>query len=346
MKRIVGGLLTLACTLPVWAQAPTPAGSEAKPASEVKPVADFPEKVKDFGLVVKGEKIRATFEVRNTGTAPLEISQVRPTCGCTVADFDRTVPPGGKGKIVAEVDTTDFTGPISKAVLVYTNDPAMPSMTLVVKADVQAFIDVVPRSFVRFNVLQGEAAEEKVVLVPSQPVDFKVLAVETGTAPVTATFRKLEGSELIQGRNQPQWEVSFKVPANAPEGPVNQKVTVKTTAEKSPNVTVTLTGVVRPIIQVVPPTVDLGTVPNDAPVGRALLLINNRQNHDLQIANAKVSSELFSAEVTPLQPGQRYQVAVTLKAGAPKGTHKTTLVIETNDPAKPRVEVPLSVTVQ
>ncbi|MGC8917002.1 MAG: DUF1573 domain-containing protein [Thermoanaerobaculum sp.] len=340
MMRVATSFLALALVLPAWGQNPAPAAPEAKPAAE------FPEKIKDFGVVTKGEKIRAVFEVRNTGTAPLDINQVRPTCGCTVAEFDRTIPPGGKGKVVAEVDTTDFTGPISKAVLVYTNDPALPSVTLVVKADVQAFIDVVPRSFVRFNVLQGEPAEEKVVLVPAQPVDFKVLGVDTGAAPVTASFRKLEGSEVIQGRNLPQWEVTFKVPANAPEGPINQKVTVKTSAEKSPNVTVTLTGVVRPIIQVIPPTVDLGTVPNDAPVGRALLLVNNRQNHDLQVASAKASSDLFTVEVTPLQPGQRYQVAVTLKAGAPKGVHKASLVVETNDPTKPKLEVPISVTVQ
>ncbi len=337
----------LALAVPAWLGAQTASPTApAQAASEAKPAMDVPEKIKDFGVVTKGEKIRAAFEVRNTGTAPLEISQVRPTCGCTVADFDRVIPPGGKGKVVAEVDTTDFTGPISKAILVYTNDPATPATTLVVKADVQAFIEVLPRGLVRFNVLQGEPAEEKVILVPSQPVDFKVLAVDTGAAPVTAGFRKLQGSELVEGRNQPQWEVTFKVPANAPDGPINHKVTVKTTAEKSPNVVISLVGVVRPIVQVLPANVDLGQVPSDAPVGRTLLLINNRPNHDLQINRAQVTSDLFTTEVTPLQPGQRYQVAVTLKAGAPKGAHNAALVVETNDPTRSRIEVPVRVTVQ
>ncbi|MCS7181803.1 MAG: DUF1573 domain-containing protein [Thermoanaerobaculum sp.] len=339
MRRWTFCLLATVMAGVVWAQAPTA-------PSDAKPVADIPEKIKDFGVVTKGEKIRAVFEVRNTGKATLEVTQVRPTCGCTVAEFDRTIPPGGKGKLVAEVDTTDFTGPISKAVLVYTNDPAMPALTVVVKADVQAFIDVVPRGFVRLNVLQGEPAEEKVILVPSQPVDFKVLGVDTGTAPVTASFRKLEAGEAIPGRHQPQWEVSFKLPANAPVGVFSQKATVKTNLDKSPTVNIALNGVVRAIVMVSPPTVDLGTVPNDAPVGRALMVINNRQNHDLQIANAKVTSDLFTVEVTPLQPGQRYQVAVTLKAGAPKGTHKASLVLETNDPVSSRIEVPVNVTVQ
>ena len=36
---------------------------------------------------------------------------VRPTCGCTVADFDREIAPGKTGYIKAKLDTRDFSGP-------------------------------------------------------------------------------------------------------------------------------------------------------------------------------------------------------------------------------------------
>ncbi len=69
------------------AQAPAVAKpSVAKAPEGPQPVIEIAEKIKDFGTVPKGDKIHATFEVRNTGKAPLEISQVRPTCGCTVAN--------------------------------------------------------------------------------------------------------------------------------------------------------------------------------------------------------------------------------------------------------------------
>jgi len=136
---------------------------EAAPAADApKPVIDIAEKIKDFGVVAKGDKLNATFVVKNTGAAPLEITQVRPTCGCTVANFDKTIAPGGTGKIDAEVDTAGFNGPISKAVLVFSNDPATPQVNLVVKADIRAFIEVLPRNLIRFNVLSGEPATEKV----------------------------------------------------------------------------------------------------------------------------------------------------------------------------------------
>ena len=85
-------------TVVVWAQQASTAAEPPRPG-RAPPVIDIVEKVKDFGVVAKGEKLQAVFEVRNTGQAPLEITQVRPTCGCTVADFDKTIAPGGTGKI-------------------------------------------------------------------------------------------------------------------------------------------------------------------------------------------------------------------------------------------------------
>jgi hypothetical protein len=40
-----------------------------------------------------------------------------------VARFDRTIPPGGEGKIILQVQTKGYQGAISKNAKVYTNDP-------------------------------------------------------------------------------------------------------------------------------------------------------------------------------------------------------------------------------
>src|SRR3972149_9991386 len=121
-RTIVCSLAAVLVAAVVVAQQPVSAPQQAQSQTAAqkapegpRPVIDIAEKIKDFGTVAKGEKIRAIFEVRNTGKAPLEVTQVRPTCGCTVASFDRTIPPGGTGKITAELDTTGFSGPGSKA---------------------------------------------------------------------------------------------------------------------------------------------------------------------------------------------------------------------------------------
>jgi len=332
---------------PTAAQQPQPPAAAEKAPEGAQPVIDMVEKIKDFGTVAKGDKIRATFDVRNTGKAPLEITQVRPTCGCTVASFDRTIPPGGTGKIAAEVDTTGFSGPISKAVLVFSNDPATPQVNLVIKADVRAFIEVLPRPLIIFrNVLQGEPASERLVLLSADGSDFKVESAEASGGTYQLAYKELGEKERVPDRKGSQWELTVTVPANAPEGMLNQKIVVKTTAAKAPEVTINVTGAVRPVVQVIPPQVNFGTVAGDALVGQNFLVVNNRQGVELQLSEVKVDNPNFATEVIPLQAGQRYQVAVSMKAGVPKGAQKATVKISTSDPLRKLIEVPIQAVVQ
>ena len=332
---------------PAAAQQPQPPAAAQKAPEGPQPVIDMVEKIKDFGTVPKGDKIRATFDVRNTGKAPLEITQVRPTCGCTVASFDRTIPPGGTGKIAAEVDTTGFSGPISKAVLVFSNDPATPQVNLVIKADVRAFIEVLPRPLIIFrNVLQGEPASERLVLLSADGSDFKVESAEASGGTYQLAYKELGEKERVPDRKGSQWELTVTVPANAPEGMLNQKIVVKTTAAKAPEVTINVTGAVRPVVQVIPPQVNFGTVAGDALVGQNFLVVNNRQGVELQLSEVKVDNPNFATEVIPLQAGQRYQVAVSMKAGVPKGAQKATVKISTSDPLRKLIEVPIQAVVQ
>lgn len=64
----------------------------------------------DAGTVAKGEVIKKEIEVKNTGTYPLIIAEVKASCSCTVSEFTQEpVQPGDVTIIKAEVDT-DQTG--------------------------------------------------------------------------------------------------------------------------------------------------------------------------------------------------------------------------------------------
>ncbi len=341
IRRVLSATLLLLVPAAVLAQA-----APAAPAEANKPKIDISTKIKDFGTVPKGQMIKAVFEVKNTGTAPLEITQVRPTCGCTVASFDHTVQPGATGQVVADVDTSAFSGPISKAVLVYSNDPETPQVNLVIKADVRAFIEVRPRPFIRFNALQGEPASDAVTLVSADGSDFDVTGADTGGSPFKVSYQPAPEKERFADAKGSQWRVEVTLPADAPEGMLNSKIELKTTAPKAPVVTLNVNAVVRPIVQVIPAEINFGTVPVDAPVGRNVLLINNRQGTSLEVTDTKISSSDFKVEVIPLTAGQRYQVAVSLPAGAAKGTHKAELTITTNDPVRKTITVPVQAVVQ
>ncbi|WP_294301978.1 DUF1573 domain-containing protein [uncultured Chryseobacterium sp.] len=81
----------------------------------------------DFGKIKKGEKVQHVYEITNTGSSPLIISEVKPGCGCTVPDFTKEpIMPGKKGKITLHFDSTNFDGNVSKFADVFANVEKMP----------------------------------------------------------------------------------------------------------------------------------------------------------------------------------------------------------------------------
>ncbi|WP_267402290.1 MULTISPECIES: DUF1573 domain-containing protein [unclassified Chryseobacterium] len=110
----------------------TPADSAAAPVSAdatAAPVSNQPstsialsESNFDFGNIKKGDKVEHVYEVTNTGTNPLVISEVKPGCGCTAPDFTKDpILPGKKGKITLHFDSSNFDGNVSKFADVYAN---------------------------------------------------------------------------------------------------------------------------------------------------------------------------------------------------------------------------------
>lgn len=90
-----------------------------------------------FGKIKKGEKVEHVYEVTNTGTNPLIISEVKPACGCTVPDYTKEpILPGQKGKITLKFDSASFDGLVTKQAEVYANVEKAP-IVLTFSADIQ-----------------------------------------------------------------------------------------------------------------------------------------------------------------------------------------------------------------
>jgi hypothetical protein len=80
------------------------------------------EFVHNFGEAIQGEVIKVRFEIKNTGNVPLKIFEVKPSCGCTLADYCKdAVEPGKTAWVDAEVDTKELNGEIFKKVTVLAN---------------------------------------------------------------------------------------------------------------------------------------------------------------------------------------------------------------------------------
>jgi hypothetical protein len=77
---------------------------------------------RDFGKISEGQKLEVSFRFKNTGNYPLVIGEVRPSCGCTVAEQPTApVPAGGEGIIRASFNSEGHLGTNHKVLTVHAN---------------------------------------------------------------------------------------------------------------------------------------------------------------------------------------------------------------------------------
>ena len=93
---------------------------------------EFKQTVIDYGTIEKGANGVRTFEFTNTGNAPLVISNVKSTCGCTVPKKPKgPIMPGETGEIEVKYDTNRV-NPIRKTITVFSNAET-PTVALKIK---------------------------------------------------------------------------------------------------------------------------------------------------------------------------------------------------------------------
>lgn len=127
---------------PAAANAPADAKAATAPTGPITSI-QFDETTYDYGTVKDGDKVKHIYKFKNTGKAPLIISDAKGSCGCTVPDWPREpIAPGKTGEIKVEFDSknkgTEEGSNQSKRVTITANtDPVQTYLTIkgIVKKD-------------------------------------------------------------------------------------------------------------------------------------------------------------------------------------------------------------------
>ena len=120
---------TLLLALSLTAAAYTAQAQAPNPAANVGPVAGpaitFEEVKYDFGSVAQGGTVDHTFKFKNTGNAPLVISNIGVSCGCTTPEWTKApVMPGKTGSVTAHFNSTGKIGMQNKVLTIESNAAA------------------------------------------------------------------------------------------------------------------------------------------------------------------------------------------------------------------------------
>jgi Protein of unknown function (DUF1573) len=97
-------------------------GFAQAPSATPKAVITFEKSTHDFGDITQGDVVSHTFKFKNTGNAPLIISDVQVTCGCTVPTKPKEpIMPGKSSEIGITFNSGGKIGKNNKTITVISN---------------------------------------------------------------------------------------------------------------------------------------------------------------------------------------------------------------------------------
>jgi len=278
-----------------------------------------------------------------------------------VAEFDSVIPPGGVGKVTAEVNTGHFKGPIAKSVTVTANDPAHATSRLTIKADVKVAVDVDPRDFLTLqgNVGELQPLEATVYAVGGETFDITAVDARAETMKVEVTPVAADGSALpapkkgkgkaaAEGATTPvatgasRYKLTITPTANVPAGRSMETITVKTSHPKAPEVQVRVSLFVKGPIEVLPERLDFVPDPThaDQPVTETVTL-KKTSGDPLAIESVTATNAAFSAKLRPVTDGREYAVDITYTPQATQPVVSAQLVARTNVESQKTITVQL-----
>ncbi len=192
----------------------------------------------EFGRLMEGSVAEHTFELSNTGNEELIIKQVKPTCGCTVAEvfaegddgqmvrytFGDPIAIGRKVHFPAKLHTKNKSGHQNTRINIFSNDPRG-TIQLGLVADVDPFFNVAPR-FLNFGqVSVGDVVEQKATISASRG-EALTLTLEELSMPAGAQIDLTPVNPDAEGRSA-RWDLSVKIGPDLVEGNLARSLVVK-----------------------------------------------------------------------------------------------------------------------
>jgi hypothetical protein len=206
--RFLSSTLVLALLLHGGAFAQEPAAPAAPAPAAAAPRIACDEPAFNFGTADSSQTIEHTYTLKNVGDTTLEISNVRPSCGCTVANIsERSVPPGGETKVTARLSLQGRMGQQHKSITVESNDPQQPQFTLTMNGLVANTIELRPDRVIFNQMGPRDVVTQSVELVAAAGTSFKIVSVTPQTPNFAATVETLQEGTHYRLNVTPQGEL-------------------------------------------------------------------------------------------------------------------------------------------
>ncbi|MEK6674445.1 MAG: redoxin domain-containing protein [Planctomycetota bacterium] len=312
------------------------AGEAPKPIdpNAPKPVIKCEQATHDFGTMWAGPDLKHEFVIRNEGVGPLEITKVRPACGCTIAgEYPKTIAPGESGKFPFSIKSDKLRNRFEKTVTVSSNDPTTPDLQLKLAGEVKRYVDVTPATVNFAKVAGKDQKEQKVAIVNNGETPLKL----TLNPPAEGEKFKYELVETTPGKN---WDFVVRMPPPYETGQWRSTAVLTTDNQNQKTVEVPVLAIVPERLEVQPAELTVAG-PGGKPAPKRLLRFTNYGETPAKVTKAECSDEKVKVSVTEETEGKAYRVDVEWPGDyvAPEGGAIVTL--HTDDAKQPKIAVPI-----
>lgn len=339
-----------AAAVPVAGPQASPAPAHPAGPAKTQPAGPPPkfrcdEPEYKFGTVWATQKVEHTFIIHNDGEGVLTI-QAKPTCGCTIAEYDKTVEPGGQGKVKTILSTGNYTTAYRKTINVTTNDPEKKMVPLTLSGEVKQKIKIELISANRPPIVQASINAYFGQLAPNLDLtknyrltnnteDSMKLEV---VPPAEPSCFKLSLKEVEPGKVA-EVTVSAEPPFKSNDN--SARFTIKTGLPDTPDMIVPCRLIKPPPVQVMPSLLRLPSVPL-ANQYRQRITVRNNEEDPLNIVSFECNDERIKLEKKENVPGKLYTIELELPVDyAPNPASQPVVTITTDYEEKPVYKVPL-----
>lgn len=317
-------------------ESPTTSGAATAIAKTPAPKIQFAETEFAMGNIIAGTVVRHDFTLTNTGTAPLVIMDVNPSCGCTTIEHWPTrLEPGQTGAIQVRFDSTDFHGEVAKWIGVTSNDPAQPQAVLTLTATISNPIELTPANAIFTPIAGSLARESKTIRITNHTGKPLLLS-----APESASRAFVAELKTVLPENEFELDVTTVPPFAA--GTTRGIISIKTNSSQMPTLALTALAVVQQPVTVSPAEIRLRDTPLPSNLETRVTLRNYSGMAGFAVSEPTVNVPGATAVVKEVEAGRVFSVLLTFPAGfaLPPG-EKAEVKIKTTHPEFPLVTVPI-----
>jgi uncharacterized cupredoxin-like copper-binding protein len=331
--------------LPVAAQSPqlpgpirpsNPPGGDAKNVDPDGPRIASPRATFDFGEAPQNDKVEYDFILENRGKKPLRIDKVNATCGCTVGQPEKNeLAPGESTKVKTTFNTQTFNGPVTKTLIVDSNDTTQPRFNLNVTGRVvQAFrtntTEVNFGSLRKGTKFQDQSFD---VLTPGT-LNAALLDAQSDHTAVKARIDRLPAGSPARG-----FRVTVSIEGNPPVGQIRGKLTLITDLPSQKQFEVPFVAQIDGEVAVTPRQFSFGNLKSGETATKEIRITKTGEA-PLAIESLQMKTGgLFTAETVEVKAGREYVIKISPAKDIKVGYQRETLTIKTNVPGEELVQV-------